>query len=251
MKGFKPLAIMLGLCLAIGAEPLPASAIDEFIQNNDFPGYQIESGQGMYPPVTVTLDDKTQFTLPASDFQQQVRMIQRLGHRSVANDDRLIVGVQVGGGDAALHAATLLYDQVDGQFQLTAILPMRERFNSFRLDYSRDIGSRLLILRGTSGMHFHEVWIYKYGPEGLELLATNGSAAGVHLKEGEDTDAPQVWVGVADWEDPEWNYAHGERLWNIYTWQDDGYVFNAELSTVEQKTVGRRMGEFLERLESR
>lgn len=226
-----------------------ADAIDESFRDPVFDAYQQGPGVDVQPSITVSLDDETRFALPPSAYDQQVKMIQRLGHPSVDGDDQLIVGVQLEAEDFARQAATLLYREVDDRFQLETVLPMRERFNSFRLDYSQAIKSRLLILRGTSGMHFHEVWIYDFDTSPPTLLAGNGSAAGVHLREGQESDAPQRWVGVANWDDPDWNYATGERLWNVYTWQQDSCAYDPNLSTTEKRSLGTRMREFLEEIE--
>jgi hypothetical protein len=226
-----------------------AGPIDERFRDPGFDAYAQGPSHEARPGGEVRLDDRARFTLPPSAFDQQVRMVKRLGHGSVEGDDRLIVGVQLDDGDYTRYAATLLYEQVDGRFQLETILPMRERFTRFRLRYSQDMQRRLLILRGVSGAHFHEAWIYDFGTRPPRLLAANGSAAGVEIRHESPSDAPQLWVGVADWSDPDWNYATGKRLWNVYTWQDDQYAYDGGLSTVARKPVASRMEEFIDRIQ--
>jgi len=48
-----------------------------------------------------------------------------------------------------------------------------------------------------------------------EVLLATGSAAGVELRPDPATGKPQVWVGIENWDDPDWNYASGKRLWNV------------------------------------
>lgn len=247
MRG-KVLVLVLVICVAItfiSLQPSHAQAIDDQLRNLTFDLYPDAPPGDLNPAVTAQLDSQTFFILPPSPVPQAVRMIQRFWRGDSFGGDQLFVGIQRYGETAIDNsAATLIYQQIDGRFQVVAALPMREWFNRFRLVYSNEIGDQLLILRGVSGMHFHEVWVYKLGGAVPELIAANGSAAGVHIKNGEEGDAPQIWVGVADWSVPGWNYATGERRWMVYTWRNGAYSYNSTLSTVEERSITERALDF-------
>ena len=62
------------------------------------------------------------------------------------------------------------------------------------------------------------------------ILFDKGSAADVDFKTTAE-GLPQVWVGRADWDDPDWNYAGGKRLWEVHVWNGKEFVYDKALST--------------------
>jgi len=94
-------------------------------------------------------------------------------------------------------------------------------------------------------MHFHDLWIYRFRDGKPELVLAQGSAAGVELRPDSATGDPQVWVGIENWDDPKWNYASGARRWNVYTWNEDRFSLDQELSTAPVITAERRAEDYV------
>jgi hypothetical protein len=60
---------------------------------------------------------------------------------------------------------------------------------------------------------------------------------------------PQVWVGRENWDDPDWNYATGKRLWEVHVWNDKEFVYNKALSTSPDETEYQKIGGYKKYLE--
>jgi hypothetical protein len=92
------------------------------------------------------------------------------------------------------------------------------------------------------------LWVYRFRDGKPELLLAKGSAAGVELRQDPDTGDPQVWVGIENWDDPEWNYASGKRLWNVYRWTGQAFEFNQAFSTTSEVALDDRTDTYVERV---
>lgn len=112
------------------------------------------------------------------------------------------------------------------------------------------VGSVLCTLAFVAGAHFHDLWVYRFRDGKPELLLAKGSAAGVDLWPNSATGDPQVWVGIENWDDPEWNYASGKRLWNVYAWSGEAFTFNPGLSTAQEVALDTRTNEYVQRVMS-
>jgi len=108
----------------------------------------------------------------------------------------------------------------------------------------------VLAIHGASGAHFHDLWVYRFRDGTPELLLAKGSAAGVELRPDPATGDPQVWVGIENWDDPNWNYASGKRLWNVYGWTGEAFAFSQALSTAQEVALDARTNEYVQRVMS-
>jgi hypothetical protein len=72
----------------------------------------------------------------------------------------------------------------------------------------------------------------------------------VDLRPDPETGDPQVWVGIENWDDPEWNYASGKRLWNVYGWTGAAFMFSQALSTAQEVALDTRTNEYVQRVMS-
>ena len=247
-----PTSLALGLLFALTTtNAFSSQAIDRFLLDDEFSPYKQITVEESAPRQEVILDSQTTLVLPLSSHTQQVQMIKRLANASNPDKETIIIGLQLSSQSSGPRAATLIYEKASDGYAVEAVLPMGERFHNFRTYYSHAIGSHLLTLHGASGMHFHEAWIYKLNDGRPELLAANGSATGVELRFADEIDVPELWVGVANWDEPGWNYAHGDPLWNVYTWESKAYRFNDDLSTTQMKTVHERMTDFISAIKER
>ena len=156
------------------------------------------------------------------------------------------IRLQAGVPDGSTQAFALVYGGSGQQRVLKAELPLRQYFIGFKelmIDQQP-----VLAIHGASGAHFDDLWLYRFTTGKPELLLAQGSAAGVELRSNPVTGGPQVWVGVEDWSDPSWNYASGERLWNVYVWTGKDFRLDAALSTARETTAGERADWYVARV---
>ena len=57
-------------------------------------------------------------------------------------------------------------------------------------------------------------------------------------------------VGIENWDDPDWNYASGKRLWNVYGWTGEAFTFNPKLGTAQEVALDARTNEYIQRVMS-
>ncbi len=102
-----------------------------------------------------------------------------------------------------------------------------------------------IVVRTMGGQHYSSLTIFDYRGGKLTPLFSNGSAC--EVEEDFKAKPPTIRVGRANWDDPQWNYAAGKRLWNVYVWNGKTFVFNAAKSTAqeirEDEEVARFVGE--------
>ncbi|MFA7000754.1 MAG: hypothetical protein WC352_01225 [Candidatus Omnitrophota bacterium] len=87
-----------------------------------------------------------------------------------------------------------------------------------------------------SGAHQSNLAIYSLKNGQLVELFAKGSAAGVEYKEAVGNNPPEIRVGRANWDDPEWSYATGKRLWEVYVWDGEKFEYSQSKSTSPLKS---------------
>ena len=124
---------------------------------------------------------------------------------------------------------------------LVAELPLREQFDG--IDVARvNTVDPVLILYGASGTHFTDVFVYDFLGGEPELLFADGSASGAEVRyDAASGAAPMIRIGVEDWGDPNWNFAQGERRWNIYSWDGNEFAYNERLSSAREMGMEERL----------
>ena len=102
---------------------------------------------------------------------------------------------------------------------------------------------RQVALWTMGGQHYTNLKILEYRDGILAELFSNGSACEVDA----DLKAyrPAIRVGRSNWSDPEWNYATGKRLWNVYSWNGKAFVFDSKRSTTKETTEEEEMGQYM------
>ena len=260
VRGLTPsilnLILMLGVALPLAHSedhPNASSPID--------PLYREVLG-GMYfdaippntgPALTVELGRAGRLILPPRFAEQEVFEVKRVFYLGPGLEDAVVVGLHASVPDGPSQAFALVYGGSGQQRVLKVELPLRQYYLGCEvLTLGREA---VLAIHGASGAHFDDLWLYRFTTGAPELLLAQGSAAGAEIRMDAKTGNPQVWVGVENWSDPTWNYASGERLWNVYTWNGREFAFDPQLSTAApsqtaQRTDGyvHRVKEHLERL---
>jgi hypothetical protein len=194
------------------------------------------AGRGL----VIDLGEAGRLTVPSRFPEASVKEIEYFYSLGPGFGDAVVVGLDAGSAvDFSQQGLVLVYIPSGQGLVLKAVLPLRERFTRFE---QLTVGqNRILVIQGTSGMHFDDLWLYRFQDGNPELLLAKGSAAGIDLREDPATGDVRVWVGIENWADPHWNYATGERLWNVYSWTGTEFAFNAELSTAPETSVVDRL----------
>ena len=247
------MVIMLSVTLPLARsqeQQNPSSIID--------PLYQ-EVTSGMYfdvlppntgPELTIDVGQDVRLILPPRFAEQRVLEVKRLLYSlGPGLEDAVVVGLHAGTPHGPSQAFALIYALEGGKAVLKAELPLRQYFIRFEI---LTINQKpVLAIHGASGAHFDDLWLYRF-PQGTpELLLAKGSAAGVDLRPDPASGDPQVWVGIENWEDPDWNYASGKRLWNVYGWTGgEAFTFNQTLSTAQEVALDTRTNEYVQRVMS-
>lgn len=239
-------ASALGLVLLLGAVGPQAQAKDRpSVSAAIDPLYREVSG-GMFfdvvppdtgPALTVDLGTDGRLVIPPRFAEQRTLEVKQMG-------GMVLVGLQASVPQGPCQAFALVYALDNRHGVLKATLPLRQYFVKF--EESAIDGRFALIIHGASGMHFDDLWIYRFTKDAPELLLAQGSAAGVQIRQDAQTGNPQVWVGVEHWDDPHWSYASGEPLWNVYTWNGQAFGFNDQLSTAPLATVDERTNNYVQ-----
>lgn len=100
-----------------------------------------------------------------------------------------------------------------------------------------------IVVRTIGGQHYSSLTIFDYRDGKLTPLFSNGS--GCEVEEDFKAKPPTIRVGRANWDDPQWNYAAGKRLWNVYVWNGKTFVFNAAKSTAQEIREDEEMARFV------
>jgi len=87
-----------------------------------------------------------------------------------------------------------------------------------------------------SGAHHSNLAVYSLKDRQLVELFAKGSAAGVEYKEAIGNNPPEIHVGRANWDDPEWCYATGKRLWEVHVWDGQKFEYSSSKSTSPLKS---------------
>ena len=54
-------------------------------------------------------------------------------------------------------------------------------------------------------------------------------------------------MGWPNWNDPNWNYASGERLWEVHVWNGKKFVYDKALSTSSEKDLFAEVDKYVQR----
>lgn len=201
------------------------------------------------PALTIDLGKAGQLTLPPRFAEQDVLEVKRVHYLGPGLEDAVVVGLHAGVPDGPAQAFALVYGGSSQQRVLTAELPLRQYYIGCEvLTLGRE---SVLAIHGASGAHFHDLWVYRFRDGKPELLLAKGSAAGVDLRPDPATGDPQIWVGIENWDDPDWNYASGKRIWNVYGWTGVEFTFNSGLSTAQEVALDDRTNGYVQRVMSK
>ena len=243
------MVLMLSVVLSLARaedHPPASSAIDPLYQDVTSGMYFKELPPNTGPALTIDLGQAGRLTVPPRFAEQKVFEMKRVSYLGLGLEDAVVVGLQADTPDGPSQAFALVYALDGQQGILKAELPMRQYFVQFE-ELTID-QQPVLAVHGASGAHFHDLWLYRFPQGKPELLLAQGSAAGVDLRQEPDTGNPQVWVGIENWADPAWNYAGGQRLWNVYVWTGKGFTLSETLSTTRQTTADERSHGYVARV---
>ena len=250
VRGLTPgiLTLIFMLCVALPLAladdpPHASSAIDPFYEEVASGMYYETTPSNTGPALTIELDRSGRVVIPPRFAEQEVREVKQLFSLGPWLEGVVVVGLDARSPDSTPQGFALVYARDGQQWILKAELPLRQHFLGFQ-ECMVNQQSALVIL-GISGVHFHDVWVYRFPQGKPELLLAEGSSAGVDLHMNPTTGEPQVWVGVANWADPMWDYASGKRLWNVYTWTGNEFAFNKALSTARQTSIAEETAAYL------
>ena len=244
------LAAALSVAAMVSAEesPSPTGPIDPLYRDVKAGMYFEEVPPTTGPALTIDLGKAGRLMLPPRFAEQDVLEVKRVYGLGSGLEDAVVVGLQASIPDGPTQAFALVYGAAGQQRALKVELPLRQYYVGCEV---LTLGQEsVLAIHGASGAHFHDLWVYRFRDGKPELLLAKGSAAGVELRPDPATGDPQVWVGIENWDDPEWNYASGKRLWNVYTWLGDGFTFNKALSTVREVALEDRTEAYVARVKA-
>jgi len=244
------LAAALSAVALVSAEESPTTAgpIDPLYRDVEAGMYFEQVPPTTGPALTIDLGKAGRLTLPPRFAEQDVLEMKRVRYLGPGLEDAVVVGLHAGIPDGPSQAFALVYGGSGHQRVLKAELPLRQYYIGCEvLTLGREV---VLAIHGASGAHFHDLWVYRFRDGTPELLLAKGSAAGVDLRPDPTTGDPQVWVGIENWDDPEWNYASGKRLWNVYGWSGEAFTFNQTLSTAQEVALDVRTNGYVQRVMS-
>lgn len=95
-------------------------------------------------------------------------------------------------------------------------------------------GAKQVAVWTSGGAHYTNLNIFEYRNGKITELFSNGSACKVEANL--ETRRPTISVGRASRADPNWSYAFGKELWNVYSWNGKAFVFDAKKSTTKEIT---------------
>lgn len=112
-------------------------------------------------------------------------------------------------------------------------IELGDHFDRFDLVSLNNDQSRQILAWSVSGMHSTGLTVLTYENGEVKGLFNKGSAADVEFKQPKESKSgkPEIWVGRANWKDPNWNYAVGERLWEVHVWNGKEFIYDEKLST--------------------
>ncbi len=194
------------------------------------------------PALTVELDPDTRLIVPPHLAKQEIIEIQRADLGS-GLEDAVVVGVDARTKDDIPQAYALVFAHQQGVMALMAELPMREHVERIQHAWVNQ-REPLLVLHGASGSHFMDMFVYRFVGGQPELLFKNGSAADAEFRYDAKSPVPSIWIGVENWTDPNWDFASGDRRWNVYTWSGREFVYSERLSSVREMSIGERVSQY-------
>jgi len=243
------LAVLSTVAFVSAEESLTTSGpVDPLYRDVETGMYFEEVPPSTGPALNIDLGKAGRLTLPPRFAEQNVLEVKRVHYLGPGLEDAVVVGLHAGVPDGPTQAFALIYGGSDQQRVLKAELPLRQYYVGCEvLTLGREV---VLAIHGASGAHFHDLWVYRFRDGTPELLLAKGSAAGVELRPDPATGDPQVWVGIENWDDPNWNYASGKRLWNVYGWTGEAFAFSQALSTAQEVALDARTNEYVQRVMS-
>ncbi|MFA5088434.1 MAG: hypothetical protein WC552_05305 [Candidatus Omnitrophota bacterium] len=82
------------------------------------------------------------------------------------------------------------------------------------------------------GAHYTDLDIYKYTDGGIKKIFSNGSACPVEFDD--TTGFVRIKIGRERWDKPDWSYASGENLLEVWEWNGKEFQFKPNLSSVKK-----------------
>jgi len=233
------LAVLSTVALVSAEESLTTSSpVDPLYRDVEGGMYFEKAPPSTGPALNIDLGKAGRLTLPPRFAEQDVLEVKRVHYLGPGLEDAVVVGLHAGVPDGPAQAFALIYAGSGQQRVLKAELPLRQYYLGCEvLTLGRE---SVLAIHGASGAHFHDLWVYRFRDGKPELLLAKGSAAGVDLRPDPASGDPQVWVGIENWDDPNWSYATGARRWNVYAWNGDMFALSQELSTAPVIPAGQR-----------
>lgn len=134
--------------------------------------------------------------------------------------------------------------KADGSVSAEVRVPNeRPRVSFIDLRHDR---SRQIVIWTMGGAHYTNLAIFDYRDGVLDPLFINGSACEV-VGDFEVTP-PTIRVGRANWSDPNWNYASGVPLWNVYAWNSRTFVFDDKKSTTRETVEEEEVMQYVDKV---
>lgn len=123
---------------------------------------------------------------------------------------------------APLSFIALIKDE-NGKPNLDFITAGNDYFSKVELkDVDKD-GLLEILFWSAGGAHYTNLDIYKYTHGKMNKLFSNGSACKVSV---EDKTPFAIKIGREKWNNPNWSYAAGTDLWEIWEWNSKEFVKN-------------------------
>ncbi len=99
------------------------------------------------------------------------------------------------------------------------------------LNYDRH---RQIVVWSEGGAHCTNLRVMRYQGTQLITLFEASSAAGIEMRKS--AHGLQIWIGREHWQDPNWSYATGKPLMEVYGWDGTAFMYRRDLSTAPQSS---------------
>ena len=122
-----------------------------------------------------------------------------------------------------------------------------EYFEGFGFQKVGGAGTWLLVRSG-GGAHCRTLKVLAFqNGEFVTLFDKNTDGSVAPEFELSKNGVPQVRVGWPNWDDPNWDYASGERLWEVHVWNGKKFVYDKALSTSSEKDLFAEVNKYVQR----
>ena len=162
-------------------------------------------------------------------------------------DIEWLIGFQVASNDDVKVPASFL---VLGKYNKAKFIPIvilqgNDYFNKIQLEDINKDGMSEILFWSSGGAHYTSLGIYQYRKGKMKQIFSNGSACGVDFYNG--SGSVTIKIGRAQLEKPNWSYASGDYLWEVWQWDGRKFAYNKKLSTSRLIREGEEINRFVKK----